>query len=325
MGRGAVRVAWILPVACAAPAGAMQVDAPLCRDGPPQQAISHGNGVVELDWQDTVCLEHADRAVRMTRLAERLGLPDRPTVTQLLLDRRLLPAVFRGDVPLLRVVFPERSFFDTARSEIRPEALDALGLIAESLRREVPDVAVFVAGHTDDRGGDDYNHNLSVARANAVAAYLNGLGVGGVALWRVGFGEAVPLRPNDSPENMAVNRRVEFIFGARAEAVATWLARQQPDLCTERVDSGRCLRAPPVRRQFIAEPVTRVLGLADSGRARMAGLGASRGERIDAPPPQRRRLGPLLGAGAQIGAQQRTRIVIDLAVRMHRVDTLDPL
>jgi len=315
MFRGAVRVAWILPIACAAPAGAMQLDAPICRDAPPQHAISHGNGIIELDWQDTVCLEHADRAVRMARLADRLGLPDRPIVTQFLLDRRLLPPVFRGDVPLLRIVFPERSFFDTARAEIRPEALDALRLIAESLRREVPDVAVFVAGHTDDRGGDDYNHNLSVARANAVAALLNGMGVGGVALWRVGFGEAVPLRPNDSAENMAVNRRVEFIIGARAEAVATWLARQQPDLCTERGDSGRCLRRPVARREFVAIPVT----------VRTLGLATPRGARIAAPGQSRRSMAELVGPGARIAAAPRTRIVIDLQVRMHRIDTLDPL
>jgi OmpA-OmpF porin, OOP family len=307
----------MLPIACAAPAGAMQLDAPICRDAPPQHAISHGNGIIELDWQDTVCLEHADRAVRMARLAERLGLPDRPIVTQYLLDRRLLPPAFRGDVPLLRIVFPERSFFDTARSEIRPEALDALRLIAESLRREVPDVAVFVAGHTDDRGGEDYNHNLSVARANAVAAELDTIGVGGVALWRVGFGEAVPLRANNSPENMAVNRRVEFIIGARAEAVATWLARQQPDLCTERGDSGRCLRRPVARREFVAEPVTTRFGLAAPvAPSRGVSLRSTRGH---APSPDSggRSVAAVVGAERRVGAPQRTRIALAPARAPH--------
>lgn len=291
-----------MTVVCATPAGAIQFDAPICRDPPPQRAISHGNGIVELDWPDTICLEHADRAIRMARLAERLGLSDRPIVTQFLVERRLLPPVFRGDVPLLRIVFPERSFFDTARSEIRPEALDALRLIAESLRREVPDVAVFVAGHTDDRGGEDYNHNLSVARANAVAAHLNGIGVGGVALWRVGFGEAVPLRPNDSPDNMAVNRRVEFIFGARAEAVATWLARQQPALCTERGDSGRCLRRPVVRREFVAVPVTPRFGL--------AGPAASPRRSVGPRPARGQSVAGLVGPGGSVGAPERTRIAL---------------
>jgi hypothetical protein len=317
MGWGGARVAWILPIVCAAPAGAMQAGVPICRDPPPQRAIAHGNGIVELEWPDTVCLEHADRAIRMARLADRLGLPDRPAISQLLVDRQLLPPVFRGDVPLLRIVFPERSFFDTARSEIRPEALDALRLIAESLRREVPDVAVFVAGHTDNRGGDDYNHNLSVARANAVAAHLDRVGVGGVALWRVGFGEAVPLRPNDSSENMAVNRRVEFVIGARAEAVATWLARQQTSPCAERGDAGLCLRslpAPPPRRIFVAENVTPRRGLA-----------------IDHPPPRHVPLTPMRsGMPAPAAAPQSaglaggTRIAIDLVARQHRI-TLNPL
>ncbi len=297
-------------------AGALPGAAAFCRDAPTGQAAVSDDNVVIVEWQDTVCLEHADRAARMARLAERLNLSERPAISQYLLDRRLLSSAFRGDVPLLRIVFPERSFFDTARTEIRPEALGALRLIAEALRGDAPDVAVFVAGHTDDRGGDDYNHNLSVARAQAVAAHLNAIGVGGVALWRVGFGEAVPLLPNDSEANMAVNRRVEFIIGARTEAVATWLSRSTRTFCADRADSCRCLRAPAAAREFEAVALTERTGLAVSApspaRARVP-LRANRGEVLSAP------------AGArQVGLAHRARIVMRLATPSYRLELNSP-
>jgi outer membrane protein OmpA-like peptidoglycan-associated protein len=252
----------------------------------------------------------------MTRLIAELNLQERPTFSEYLLSRTLLPPQFRADVPLLRIVFPEHSFFDTAQSTIRPESLGALVLMAAMLRREIPDVAVFVVGHTDNRGGEDYNRSLSIARANAVASELGRIGVGEVALWRIGFGEAVPLLPNDSPANMAINRRVEFIIGARTEAVATWLARQCPDLVDSRVARCRTAeRAPP----FVAINVTSRSGLSvqppASPRRRLPPVGR-RGQSLPAPGGLQERIG-------EVGA--RPRIVIDLHVRQYRIPALNPL
>ena len=114
------------------------------------------------------------------------------------------------DVPLLRVVFPERVFFDTAQWNLRPDAISVIDVVAESLRREPPDVAVFVAGHADSRGSRAYNFDLSLKRANAVSEALVRRGVGQAAIWRIGFGEAVPLRSNATTAGMALKpaRRV---------------------------------------------------------------------------------------------------------------------
>lgn len=230
---GAFRVAASILVAGAA--GSTDARAAPCRDAPAVgRTVAGPNGgppIQILGWQDTVCLEHQDRVRRIQRLAEMLPPDERPIFREYLLPRDRLPEGFTSSMPLLRIIFPERSFFDTARSEIRPEAQMALALIAASLRREVPDVAVFVAGHTDSRGEEDYNYNLSVERADSVARRLATLGVGGVALWRVGFGETVPLEPNDTTEGLAFNRRVEFVIGARTEPVATWLSEQTPRFC----------------------------------------------------------------------------------------------
>jgi outer membrane protein OmpA-like peptidoglycan-associated protein len=69
-----------------------------------------------------------------------------------------------------------------------------------------------VEGHTDDRGRDDYNLDLSQRRAEAVKAYLIGKGVPPERLEAKGFGETQPLKPNTTQRNRAANRRVEFVI-----------------------------------------------------------------------------------------------------------------
>lgn len=215
-------------------------------------------GIVLFDWRETARLEHEDRKARFQRIA-REGQAAPPLFFESLVDARQV-AGLKAEVPILRLVYPEAILFDTDRSEIRPEMRRVLVAVAKALRSDSPDTAVFIAGHTDARGSDDYNYHLSVERADAVARALYGLGIGSVRLWRVGFGKAVPIAPNDSDANMARNRRVEFIFAAKPEAVALWLSRQSVSICEGLVPAYRdqcrfeVARLPPVR----AEPVISV-------------------------------------------------------------------
>lgn len=174
------------------------------------------------DWRETVRLEHVDRMRRFERLAAQ-GLIGSPAFYEALISKQDLKA-FGLDIPVLRIVFPQRVFFDTDKSEIRPEGNQVVDIVAADLRKDVPDVAVFIAGHTDSRGSDEYNYALSVRRADAVARALFSRGIGNSSLWRVGFGKAVPIKPNTTPDNMAQNRRVEFLFAAKADAIAVWLS-----------------------------------------------------------------------------------------------------
>lgn len=100
---------------------------------------------------------------------------------------------FGADVPVLRVVFPERTFFDTADVMLRPEAEQLAAIVAESLRNKPPDVAMFVAGHADLRGERLYNERLSIDRADAIARRIFAAGVASISIWRVGCGEDMPL------------------------------------------------------------------------------------------------------------------------------------
>jgi outer membrane protein OmpA-like peptidoglycan-associated protein len=165
-------------------------------------------------------------------------------------DKSLL-AGFRSDMPVLRVVFEEQVFFDTDKSAIRSEANTVLTSIAVTLRNQAGPAALFVTGHADSRGSDEYNLNLSARRADAVARALSRMGVGSAAIWRVGFGKAVPLRPNSNPQNMALNRRVEFLVATQPSIIAAWI-NSSKTLC-ERA-SADC-GGPTDPTHFVALPI----------------------------------------------------------------------
>ena len=67
-----------------------------------------------------------------------------------------------------------------------------------------------VAGHASSEGNAASNRQLSLKRAQSVVAYLVHAGVDAAQLEPVGFGATRPIAPNDSIENMAKNRRIEF-------------------------------------------------------------------------------------------------------------------
>ncbi len=72
-----------------------------------------------------------------------------------------------------------------------------------------------IAGHTDSRGQDAYNLDLSQRRASAVRDYLMAYGVPAEALTARGYGETRPLDPAETPEAWEKNRRTEFSVRAR--------------------------------------------------------------------------------------------------------------
>jgi outer membrane protein OmpA-like peptidoglycan-associated protein len=100
--------------------------------------------------------------------------------------------------------------FASAAATINPEAEPLLDALAGILG-ECPDVAVEVAGHTDSDGSEAANRRLSQERAAAVRQALAERGVEAERLSAVGYGQAQPIAPNDTPENKARNRRIELI------------------------------------------------------------------------------------------------------------------
>lgn len=103
--------------------------------------------------------------------------------------------------------------FERAKADIKSESRETLDRLAKAANA-CPGYAIEVEGHTDAEGTPERNKALSERRANAVASYLSEAGVSSSRLKSVGHGETQPVAPNDTPENRAKNRRIEFVVKA---------------------------------------------------------------------------------------------------------------
>ncbi|MEL7447874.1 MAG: OmpA family protein [Pseudomonadota bacterium] len=113
--------------------------------------------------------------------------------------------------------------------DLTPESARALDDAAKLLSAQ-PDLAVEIAGFTDDIGGRRYNERLSAQRAQQVLDHLVARGVDRRQLVARGFGERQPLMSNETEAGRATNRRVELraLPALPAVAAAPQPARSQP-------------------------------------------------------------------------------------------------
>ncbi len=109
------------------------------------------------------------------------------------------------------IVLGAEVLFETNHAALRPQHYKTLKSIADYLRSQ-PHREVTVSGHTDDRGGEEYNLALSRRRAEAVATYLINNGVNTRRVRSFGFGSTKPIAPNDSDTGRSKNRRVELLI-----------------------------------------------------------------------------------------------------------------
>ncbi|HAS3827899.1 TPA: peptidoglycan-associated lipoprotein Pal, partial [Vibrio cholerae] len=75
-----------------------------------------------------------------------------------------------------------------------------------------PSLRVTIEGHADERGTPEYNIALGERRAQAVAKYLEALGVQAGQLSIVSYGEEKPLVLGQSEEAYAKNRRAVLVY-----------------------------------------------------------------------------------------------------------------
>lgn len=118
-----------------------------------------------------------------------------------------------------RLVLTEMIFFDYDQAELRPEARQVLDAKAAILQGDVA-VRIRVAGHTDERGSDEYNIALGMRRAAAAKRYLVGLGIAEDRIAVVSFGAERPVNTASSEAAWAQNRRDEFEIIVGGPAVA---------------------------------------------------------------------------------------------------------
>ncbi len=109
-----------------------------------------------------------------------------------------------------RIEILERVYFDTGRATIRKRSYSVLRQVASVLEAN-PDIKLLrVQGHTDSRGRERANLELSQQRATSVKEFLIEAGIDATRLSARGYGESHPIAENDTAEGRAENRRVEF-------------------------------------------------------------------------------------------------------------------
>ncbi|CZF83818.1 MULTISPECIES: peptidoglycan-associated lipoprotein Pal [Grimontia] len=102
-------------------------------------------------------------------------------------------------------------YFSFDDYSVLPQFEDMLDAHAEFLRANA-DIKVVVEGHADERGTPEYNIALGERRANAVAKYLQALGVPASQISIVSYGEEKPLVLGQGEEAYAKNRRAVLVY-----------------------------------------------------------------------------------------------------------------
>jgi len=135
-------------------------------------------------------------------------LPDQESAVEI--DFKLVAA--NVELTIEEVVTLQQVQFDFDSAKIDADSLPLLNEIAANLKASPELKTVEVQGHSDSKGEDDYNMRLSQRRVEAVVSYLEAQGVERDRVVPIGYGEECPLVVENSPEDMAVNRRVQFII-----------------------------------------------------------------------------------------------------------------
>jgi outer membrane protein OmpA-like peptidoglycan-associated protein len=110
-----------------------------------------------------------------------------------------------GEVSVLRNIY-----FEFGKAVLQEKSNDELNKLLNMLQQNQA-VKVEIGGHTDNVGNNDFNKQLSQARAAAVKTYLVKKGIAANRISAMGYGETKPLASNDDEqEGRELNRRVEF-------------------------------------------------------------------------------------------------------------------
>jgi len=121
-------------------------------------------------------------------------------------DARPLAAVPSGPAGVALVIY-----FDYDSFAIKPEFQAVIEKHAAFIKQDSKR-RVAVEGHTDERGGREYNLALGQKRSEAVRKAFNLLGVSDGQIEAVSLGKEKPAMAGSSEEAFAKNRRAEIAY-----------------------------------------------------------------------------------------------------------------
>jgi len=108
-----------------------------------------------------------------------------------------------------KAIMPFRIYFKYASSEFNTNFEKDIDLMKDFLK-SYPNANIIIEGHTDSKGSDAYNLNLSKSRAEAVKSKLVNKGIASKRLIIRPLGERKPEFTNETEEGRSKNRRVQF-------------------------------------------------------------------------------------------------------------------
>jgi len=117
----------------------------------------------------------------------------------------------KADVKPNEVYILKHIYFDFNSYELMPLSNEELNYLLGIMKKN-PTWKVELSGHTDDKGDNVYNYNLSMNRAKSVGRYLVQNGIVATRIKTIGFGKRKPLKKERTEEARATNRRVEVKF-----------------------------------------------------------------------------------------------------------------
>jgi OOP family OmpA-OmpF porin len=225
------RDAFVSTLAEAFPAG-VTADSFLLKEGAPSERdwLSSIIGLIEIGGETLpegrILINAAERLVQMSGLYEtRQQRRDAQEDIEALIGGTTFdfisglaipepPAFTQADVEDLQESIDDLIEGKVVEFELNSDVLTpiGIGLLDEILAAldQFPNVPIEIAGHTDSQGDDAENLDLSERRAQAALDYLVANGQDPVRFVVEGYGEDVPVAPNDTAEGRARNRRIEF-------------------------------------------------------------------------------------------------------------------
>jgi outer membrane protein OmpA-like peptidoglycan-associated protein len=107
-------------------------------------------------------------------------------------------------------------YYDFDKYRLSDSAKQVIDSMVLPLFDIFPTGIVEIGSHTDNKGTDEYNIDLSQKRSESVVSYLISKGISPERLVAKGYGMRNPIAPNtnndgtDNPEGRQLNRRTEF-------------------------------------------------------------------------------------------------------------------
>ncbi len=197
-----------------------------------EDGIGDADDKCPLDAEDADDFEDADGCPDLDN--DRDKIPDAedscPNEPGLVEDKGCPPAETKAVREAGQIKILDKVFFETGEAAIKSESFDLLKQVALVLRTNDDIKLVEIGGHTDDRGNDQKNLELSQRRADAVRQWLVDFGIEAPRLAAVGYGESKPVQVGRTAEARATNRRVEFkILDPAPVAPAAEAAESTPE------------------------------------------------------------------------------------------------